>query len=187
MLKAAGATSAVIKHQRDEGLTVVDFIGVDKGESFGESETEDFNIFVRFGGRGTLADASGEVDLHPLAEEAGAGEVFCQQGPALSAIAGLFNQFAFGGGKGRFVGFDTAGGEFDKREAGGVTVLALEDDVGVAGVLRLVDREHDDRAVVADDVAGVDVTAGLLNLVSDDGEDPAFEGQFGGDKAWFVG
>ena len=31
---------------------------------------------------------------------------------------------------------------------------------------------------MADDVARVDMTAGLLNFVADDGEDPAFEGEF---------
>ena len=40
---------------------------------------------------------------------------------------------------------------------------------------------------MADDVTGVDMTAGLLNFVADDGEDPAFEGEFGGDEAWFGG
>ena len=135
VLKAARTTSAVIKHQADEGLAVVDFVGVDEGESFRESEAEDFNIFVRFGGGGALADVSGQVDLHPFTEEARAGEVLCQQGPAFGAVAGLFDELAFRGGESGFVGFDAAGGKFDQREACGVAILTLEDDVGVAWVL----------------------------------------------------
>ena len=69
--------------------------------------------------------------------------------------------------------------------AGGVAVLALEDDLRVVGVLRFVDGEDDDGAVVADDVAGVDIAAGLFDLVGDDGEDLAFVSEFGGDETGF--
>ena len=68
-----------------------------------------------------------------------------------------------------------------------MTVLALEDDVGVVGVFRLVDGEDDDGAIVTDDVAGVDVAAWLLNLVGEDREDFALVGEFGGDEARFGG
>ena len=50
--------------------------------------------------------------------------------------------------------------------AGGVAILPLQDDVGVGGVLRLVDGEDDDRAVVADDVAGVAMAARAQSSVS---------------------
>ena len=81
--------------------------------------------------------------------------------------------------------FDSAGRQFDKGEADGVTVLALEDYLGIAGVLRLVDGEDDDRSVVANDVAGVDKAVGLFDLIGDDGEDLAFVSKFGGDEAGF--
>jgi len=68
-----------------------------------------------------------------------------------------------------------------------MAVLALEDDVGIVGVLRFVDRKDDDGAIVADDVAGVDVAAWLLNLVGEDREDFAFVGEFGGDETRFGG
>ena len=44
-------------------------------EGFGERHAEDFDLLVEFGGGDAGADVAGEVDLHPLAEEAGAGEV----------------------------------------------------------------------------------------------------------------
>ena len=53
---------------------------------------------------------------------------------------------------------------------------------GSLGFLRLVDGEDDDGAVVADDVANVDVAAGLFHLVGEDGEDFTFVGEFGGDE-----
>ncbi len=85
------------------------------------------------GWRFAVADVAGEVDLHPFAEEAGAGEVFGEEGPAFGAVAGLFDHLALGGGEGGFAGLDAAGGELDEELAGGVAVLALEDDVGVGG------------------------------------------------------
>ena len=113
----------------------MDFVGGDEGEGLGEREAEDLDLLVGFRGGGAFADVAGQVDLHPFAEEAGAGEVFGQQGPAFGAVAGLFDHLALGGGEGGFVGFDAAGGKFDEELAGGVAVLALEDDVGVIGVL----------------------------------------------------
>ena len=113
-------------------------------------------VLVGFGSCSSFPDVAGEVDLHPLAEEAGAGEVLGQQSPAFGAIAGLFDQLALGRGERSFVGFDAAGRKFDKEAAGGVAVLALEDDLGIVRVLRLIDGEDDDGAVVANDVAGVD-------------------------------
>ncbi len=58
---------------------------------------------------------------------------------------------------------------------------------GSAGVAGLVDGEDDDGAVVTDDVAGVEVAAGLFDLVGEDGEDSAFVGELGGDEAGFFG
>ncbi len=164
----------------------MDFVGSDEGEGFGEGQAEDLDVLVGLGCGGAFADVAGEVDLHPLAEEAGAGEVLCQQCPAFGAVAGLFDHLALGGGEGGFAGFDTAGGEFDEELAGGVAVLALEDDVGVGGVAGLVDGEDDDGAVVTDDVAGVEVATGLFDLVGEDGEDSAFVGELGGDEAGFL-
>ena len=81
--------------------------------------------------------------------------------------------------------FDSAGRQFDKGEADGVTVLALEDYLRIVGVLRFVDGEDDDGTVVANDVADVDKAVGLLDLIGDDGEDLAFVGEPGGDEAGF--
>jgi hypothetical protein len=68
-----------------------------------------------------------------------------------------------------------------------MAILALEDDVGVAGVFRVVDGEDDDRAIVTNNVAGVDAAAGFFDLVGDDGENLPFVSKFGRDKAGFGG
>ena len=88
--------------------------------------------------------------------------------------------------RGGFAGFDAAGGKFDEELAGGVAVLALEDDVGVGGIAGFVDGEDDDGTVVTNDVADVDVAAGLFDLVGEDGEDFTFVGEFGGDELGFA-
>jgi hypothetical protein len=184
-LEAAGAAGGVVKHEADEGLAVVDLVCVGEGQGFRKGEADGFDLFVELGCGSALADVASEVDLHPLAEEAGAGEVLCQQRPAFRAVAGLFDHLALGGGEGGFAGFDAAGREFDKELAGSVAVLAFKDDVWVCGVAGLVYGEDDDGAVVADDVAGIEVAAGLYYFVGVNVEDFAFVRELGGDEAGF--
>ena len=62
-----------------------------------------------------------------------------------------------------------------------VTVLALEDNVRVVGVLRVIDRQDHDGPMVANDVTSIDVASGLFYFVCNDGEDLPFVGEFGGD------
>ena len=177
-------TAPVVEHESDEGFAVVNLVGGKKSESFGEREAEDLDVFVGLGGGGAFADVAGEVDLHPLAQKAGAGEVFGEESPAFGTIAGLFDHLAFGGSERGFVGIDAACGEFKEELVGGVAKLPDEDDVGVGGVLGLVDGQDDDRAAVTDDVAGVDEAAGLFDLVGEDGEDFTLVGEPGGDDLW---
>ncbi len=131
--------------------------------------------------------SSGEEDLHGLGEEAGAGVVADEAGPAAGAEAGLFDELAFGGGERSFVGFDASGGELQQKLPGGVAVLALDEDGGVGGVDGGVDREDDDGAVVADDVAGAGDAAGFGDDVGGDGEDFSLEGDFGGEDFGYGG
>jgi len=184
-LEATGAAGSVVEHKADEGFAVVDLVCGDEGKSFRQGQADDFDLFVEFGSGFAFADVAGEVDLHPLAEEARAGEVLCQQRPAFGAVAGLLDHLAFGGGEGGFAGFDAASGEFDEELARCVAILALEDDVGIGGVVGFVDGEDDDGAIVTDDVAGVEMAAGLFDLVGVDVEDFAFVGEPGGDEAGF--
>ena len=181
-LEDALAAEAVVEGEADDGFAVVDFAGVDHLHDLGERHTDDFDLLVEFGGGEAGAEVAGEVDLHPLAEEAGAGEVAEEHGPLFGAVAGLFDELALGGGEGWFAGVAGAGWEFDEVLAGGVAILALEDDVGVGEVGGFVDGEHDDGAVVADDVLDVAVAVGLLERVGEDVEDAALEGELGGDE-----
>ena len=71
--------------------------------------------------------------------------------------------------------------------AGGVAVLALDDDVGSLGFCDSSTARMTTEPLMADDVANVDVAAGLFDFVGDDGEDFAFVGEFGGDEAGFGG
>src|ERR1700722_7858913 len=131
LLEMTGATGRVVEHEADEGFAVVDLVGGDEGEGFGEGEAEDLDVFVGLGRGGAFAEVTGEVNLHPLTEEAGAGEVFGEEGPAFGAVPGLFDHLAFGGGEGGFVGVDASGWELDEELIGGVAELTDEDDVRV--------------------------------------------------------
>jgi hypothetical protein len=187
MLEIACSPDAVVEHEADEGLAVVDLVGSDEGQGLGEGKTEDLNVLVGLGSGGAFADVTGEVDLHPLTQETGAGKIFCQEGPTFGAVASLFDQLAPGCGEGSFLRFDATRGKFDEELAGGMTVLALEDNLGVVGVFGFVDGENDDRPIVTNDVADVDIAAWFFDFVAEDGEDPSFVGEFGGDKPWFCG
>ena len=160
----------------------------------GERGGDELDVLVFFGFGDAVFEVLGEEDLHPLAEEAGAGEVLGEDGPALGADAGLFDHLAFGCGERAFVGLDAAGGEFEQELAGGVAVLADEDDGGVFGagaelaILGCVDRQDDDGAVVADDIFFASFgVAGLDEGIGVDGEDMALVGQFGADQLGFSG
>jgi hypothetical protein len=161
----------------------VDFVGGYEREEFREGDTAYFDLLVIFRFGDAVADVACEVDLHPLTEEAGAGEVFGEEGPALGAVAGLFDHLALCGGEGGFAGFDAAGGEFEEELSGGVTVLALDDDVRVLRIFGLVDGEDDYGAAVTDDFADIAGAAWLNNCVREDGEGLSFEGELGGAEA----
>src|ERR1700722_5668892 len=100
--ESAGAAGCVVEHQADQGFAVMDFVGGDQSESFGERKPEDLDILVGLGPGDAFANVSGEINLHPLAQEAGACEVFGQQSPAFGAVARLFDHLAFGCGQGGF-------------------------------------------------------------------------------------
>ena len=142
--ESAGAAPCVVEHQADQGFTVVDFVGGDQSESFGERKPEDLDILVGLGPGDAFANVSGEINLHPLAQEAGACEVFGQQSPAFGAVARLFDHLAFGCGQGGFARFDASSGQLDKEPSSGVPILALEDDVRIFGIFGFIDGQHDD-------------------------------------------
>src|ERR1700723_1766418 len=134
-LEAAIASRLIVEQQADEGLAVVNLLGGDQAEGFGQRHTEDLDVFVGFWRGGAFADIARKVDLHPLAEKARAGEVFPQQRPAFGAVAGLFDHLAFGGGERRFAGIDAAGWKLVEKLSCGMAGLPLHDDVGVCRVL----------------------------------------------------
>lgn len=152
----------------------MNFVGCDESERFGERHAKDLDILVVLELGGPVADVAGEVYLHPLAEEAGAGEVFVEESPALCAEAGFFDHLALGGSQRGFAGIDAASGQFYKESTGSVAILAFEDDVGVFGVPGLVYSEYDNRAVVANDLPCVDVAARLDDFIRENREHFAF-------------
>lgn len=176
-LETAASKCGVKQGEADEGFAVVDLVGPDHLHGFGERDAKNLNLFVDFGCRGAFSNVAGEIDLHEFAEEAGTGVVLIEEFPLFCTEACLFDHLAFGCGKRSFAGFDAAGGEFKEELANGVAVLTLDDDVGVFGVLRLVDGEDDDGAGVVDDIALVDVAVRLLDGVGVDIEYEALVGE----------
>jgi hypothetical protein len=177
-----------VEGDADEGFAVVDLVGGDEGEGLRERSADDLDVLVFLRVGGALFDISGQIDLHRFAEEAGAGEVFGKRCPAFGAEAGLFDHLALRGGEWSFIGLNAPGRKFEEELAGGVAVLANEDEIGIFGIDGLVYRKDDDGAVVADDVAGVrGGGTGFDDLVGVDGEDGAFVREFGGDEGGFGG
>jgi hypothetical protein len=152
----------------------MDLVRSDEVQSLGKRYTVDLDMLVGLGLRDAFSDVPGEIDLHPFAEEARTGEVSGEQGPALGAESGLFNHLSFGSGQRSFAGLDAASRKFDQEATGSVTVLTFQNDVGIFRVLRVVDGENNDRAIVADDIAGVAVATGLENGIGIDVEDLTF-------------
>jgi hypothetical protein len=124
-------------------------------------------------------DVFGEEDLHGFSEEAGAGVVADEAGPAAGAEARLFDKFALRGGERSFSGFDAAGGKLEEELTGGVAVLALDQDGGICGVGGGIDGKDNNGAVVADNVAGAGDAARLGNSVFGNRKYVTFVDNFG--------
>ncbi len=112
----------------------MDFIGRDQREGLRERNAQNFDLLVSLGLGNAGADIASQVNLHVLAKEAGAGEVFGKQSPAFGAITGLFDHLAPCGGKRSFAGLDASSGQLEQKLAGGVAVLTLYDDDGSLGL-----------------------------------------------------
>ena len=160
---------------------------MDELEDLGERGHVELNALVVFGCGLAEGEVFGEEDVHGFGEEAGAREVFDVLRPLFGAVAGLFDELAFGGGDELFAGFDAAGREFEEELASGVAVLADEEDIRVGRVGFGVDREDDDRAIVADNVAGGVDAAGFGDFVAGDEEDLTLVDGLRGEGASFAG
>ena len=171
----------VVEQDADEGFAVFDLAAVHHGNHFGERGHEELDALVVLGGGFAQGQVFGEHDVHGLGKEAGAGVVAGVAGPFGGAIAGFFDQLAFGGGHELFARLDAAGGELEQKLAGGVAVLADEQDAGVGGIGLGVHGEDDDGAAVAHNVALGGNVAGLAHLVGGDVEDAALVDGLGGE------
>lgn len=144
----------------DDGFGVVDDAFPDLADDLGLGEPLGFQVlFARV--QVTIAgfEVSGEEDIHFLAEESGAGVESSEFLPGAGAVAGFFDEFAFGGLERSLPGVDFAGGEFPDDVAGGEAVLADEEDAAFfvegddAGCSGGFDQEAVDLlAVAVDDV-----------------------------------
>jgi hypothetical protein len=158
----------------NECFAVEDSAGIDEAKDFGEGDEEEIDALVLLRLGVAESEFFGQEDLHPLAEEAGAGEVTDEGCPLLGAITGFFDELAFGGSEAGFVAVDLAGGKFVHVLAGSVAILPLEDDERIAFAFRIVDREDDDRSVMANHVAGGLDAVGFDDVVAEDFEERAF-------------
>src|ERR1700754_2603406 len=123
-----------------------------EGKCLRQREAKDLDVFIGFWLSNALANIARQVDLHPLTEEARAGEVFGKESPAFGPVACLFDQLALGGSEGCLFGLDPASGQLKEKLTRGVPVLAFKDNFGVGGVLRIVDGQNHNGAVMANDV-----------------------------------
>jgi len=76
-----------------------------------------------------------------------------QRLPLLCPVAGLLGKLPLGSEQRVFARFEFAGGQLPQEASGGMAILALDHNPGVALAFRVVDGQDDGAAVVANDVA----------------------------------
>ena len=124
------------------------------------------------------------VEIHGLGQKARAGVEAQNASPARGGVAGLFQQFAFGGDQIIFAFVDASGGQFPEKLAGGVAVLAFEQNAGLGSAF--FDREDHDRSGVTHDVAAGAHAAGFENFVGSDAEGRSVVDLAGGEDAGWL-
>jgi len=174
-----GRSTAGVKHYGDKCFAVANLSGIDEAEDFGEWDEINLQALIGLWLGFAGCETFGEKDLHPFAEEAGAGVVAGELCPFFGTESGFFDELALGGGEALFVAIDFSGRNFIEVLGGGVAVLTLDDDERILLTLRVVDGEDDDGAVVPDDVALDGREAGLEDLVLVDAEERPLVGHFG--------
>ena len=168
-----------------DGLGVVDLAGHRHLYGLRDGEEALGDVLVFFGLGFAFFQAAGEVDVHALVEEAGAGVEEEGFFPFFGSVAGFFEEFAFTADQRRFGAVEASGGEFPEVLAGGVAELADQEDSGLAG--GGVEGEDDYRAAVVDDVATAFMAVGVGDVFDGYGEELAFEdGALGEDAGGFL-
>jgi len=177
---------SVIEEGCNDGFAVVDLAGIDKLQEFGERIEFYVDTLIFFGLCLSRNDVAGDPDIHRLSKKAGRSIVTDKVAPFFRAVAGLFDEFAFGSGERALSRIEAACGNLEEELSSRVAVLTFDDDEGVVGIRGLVYAKDGDRAVVVDDVPFTDDAAGFFYLVGVNGEEMAFVGDFGRDDASFT-
>jgi hypothetical protein len=113
-----------------------------------------------------------------LGKKAGRWKNIKEDAEAAGTVAGLFEEFASGGAAGRFAGLHASGNEFPEELAGGVTILADEENAPVGKK-----RQNDDGTGMDDQVESVAVASRLNDAVATNGKDAARENGFAAENA----
>jgi len=175
----AESAGGVGEHGGD-GLAVAQSSGSGGADERAEGEEAGVDGFVGFGTGASGGEGLGEVDDHGLREESGRSVIEEEAAPAAGGVSRLFEEFAFCGGEGRLAGIDASGGKFPEVLAGGVAILALEQDL-----IALHGKDHD-RTRVVDDVAASGDAVRFTDTLGGDGEDWSAIGGAVGDDLRFL-
>lgn len=151
---------------------VADHSFVHHSNGLGKWEEMRLDQLIRLGLSNATFQPPRQVNRHRFVEEAGADIEIQDPLPLLRSVAGLFQQFALGGGQFSFSIIDTTCREFPHHRLRGVPVLSFEQNARVGG--GAIDSQDDDRPRVPDDVAASLDSAWLENVIGGDGKYWAF-------------
>src|ERR1700742_1978709 len=104
-----------IKQDRDKRFAVKNLSGMDQPDDLRERSHQNFDALIVL--RRCLAQSEifGKKNIHRFRQEAWAGEVADVVRPRFCAVAGFFDELAFGGGDKLFARFDASGGELEEE------------------------------------------------------------------------
>ncbi len=161
----SGAVEGLVEQNADQRLAIFDASGVDQADHLGERGHAHLDLFILLRLSLSQRQVLGEQDGHGFGEKAWAGVVVGVAGPASGTIAGLLDKLSLPGGDQLFARLDAPRGQFEHELAGGVAILTNQQDAGILWVGLIVDGQHDNRTVVADEVAGGLYAAWFQNVI----------------------
>lgn len=141
------------------------------------------NHFVGFGLGFSGVKAGREIYGHGFGDESRAGIKVQDEPPVIGGVSGFLKQLALGGAQSLFTSIDASGRKLPEIVVGGMAILALKNDAW--GGARFVDRQHNHRTGVMNDLPVSPDPAGFLHFVDGHPEDGTAIYRAGGDDSRF--